>query len=153
MGRTFPRAFTAGLAASLLATCVLAQDTPPASVDKLVQQLTSRDLPARREAAYELSHLGKAAKPALPALIKALEDDDKQVWSSAIAGIAALGPEGTGGDSRCSSDQLDGTQRGGRGRQRDMRQGVDAHGLTRSRAWGNRRCSRSSMRWPRTTRL
>jgi len=121
MGRTFPRAFTAGLAASLLATCVLAQDTPPSSVDKLVQQLAARDLPTRREAAYELSHLGKAAKPALPALIKALEDDDKQVWSSALAGIAALGPDAQEAIP-VLLDQLDG-RKNRRGR-RDVRQGV-----------------------------
>jgi len=74
----------------LLAASALAEDAAP-SVDKLAQQLASKDLNTRREAAYQLSHLGTAAKPALPALLKALDDDDKQVWSSCIGAIAALG--------------------------------------------------------------
>jgi HEAT repeat protein len=76
-----------------LAAASLCAEEQPLPVDKLADQLTSRDLTVRREAAYELSQLGVRAKPALPALLKALDDDDKQVWSSVIAALAAMGPE------------------------------------------------------------
>jgi len=76
-----------------LLTCAAFADDAPPPVDKLADQLTSRDVTVRREAAHQLSQLGVAAKPALPVLLKALDDDDKQVWSSVIAAIAAMGPE------------------------------------------------------------
>lgn len=132
MQRKFPRALSAGLMAGLLATSVLAQDAPPPSIDKLVEQLASRDLPTRREAAYQLSHLGKAAKPALPSLLKALDDDDKQIWSYAIAGIAEIGPDAQEAVP-VLIDRLDGRKSRGRGRERDIRQGVmrTAYALSR----------------------
>lgn len=69
-------------------------DEPVPPIDKLIQQLGASEIPVRREAAFQLGRLGPSAvKPALPALIKALDDDDKQVWSYAITVIAALGPE------------------------------------------------------------
>lgn len=77
-------------------TAALALFTVPlsaADVSKWTQQLASPDRDARREASYQLLHLGAAAKPALPDLIKALDDQDKQVWSNAISTIAALGPD------------------------------------------------------------
>jgi HEAT repeat protein len=91
--RDISRALMAGAIACLAAASVCAEDQASPPVDKLVDQLTSRDLSVRREAAYQLSQLGVKAKPALPALLKALDDDDKQVWSSVIAAIAAMGPE------------------------------------------------------------
>ena len=115
----FPRAFAVGLVASLLATCALAEDAPP-SVDKLIERLAAKDLPTRREAGYQLSHLGAAAKPALPALLKALDDDDKQVWSYAIGAIAALGPEAPEAIP-VLIDRLDSRKSRGR-RERDVRQ-------------------------------
>jgi HEAT repeat protein len=118
--------------AGLLATCVLAQDAPPPSVDKLTEQLASKDLPARREAAFQLLHLGAKAKPALPALLKALDDDDKQIWSYAIGAIAAIGPDAQEAIP-VLIDRLDGRKGRGRGRERDLRQGVmrTAYALSR----------------------
>jgi len=60
---------------------------------QLSSHLASPDVAVRRNASYELSKLGPKAKIALPALIQALDDDDKQVWANAIAAISALGPE------------------------------------------------------------
>jgi HEAT repeat protein len=90
--RDFSRILAAGAIACLAAVSLWAEDQAP-PVDKLADQLTSRDLSVRREAAYQLSQLGVKAKPALPALLKALDDDDKQMWSSVMAAIAAMGPE------------------------------------------------------------
>ena len=47
----------------------------------------------RREAGHQLEKLGPGAKPALPALILAVGDSDKQVWANALAAIAAIGPD------------------------------------------------------------
>jgi HEAT repeat protein len=66
---------------------------PPPDVAKLAQQLAATDRDARREAGHLLEKLGPAAKPALPELIKAMEDPDKQVWANAFAAIAAIGPD------------------------------------------------------------
>jgi HEAT repeat protein len=129
MSQRFPRVLAGGLFSALLATCVLAEDAP-LSVDKLTEKLASKDRDARRDAAYQLSHLGKAAKPALPALLKALDDDDKQIWSDAIAAIAALGPDAQDAIP-VLIERLD--SRKNRGRQRDQRQGVmrTAYALSR----------------------
>lgn len=129
MSQRFPRVLASGLFSALLVTCVLAEDAP-LSVDKLTEKLASKDRDARRDAAYQLSHIGKAAKPALPALIKALDDDDKQIWSDAIAAIAALGPDAQEAIP-VLIERLD--SRKNRGRQRDQRQGVmrTAYALSR----------------------
>ena len=66
---------------------------PPADVSKLAEQLAASDRDTRREAGYRLEKLGPAARPALPALIRAIEDSDKQVWANALAAIAAIGPD------------------------------------------------------------
>jgi HEAT repeat protein len=63
-----------------------------ASLDTLVQNLSASAVEVRRDAAYRLNQLGPKAQPALPALIKALDDPDKQVWAQAIGAIAKLGP-------------------------------------------------------------
>jgi len=62
-------------------------------IPQLITQLANGDVPARREASYQLANLGPKAKEAVPALIKALDDQDKQVWVNAIAAIAAIGPD------------------------------------------------------------
>jgi len=67
-----------------------AADAPPPAVENLATQLASPDRDVKREAVYQLEKAGPAAKPALPALIKALDDNDKQVWNGAIAAIAKL---------------------------------------------------------------
>lgn len=56
------------------------------------RRLASGEVAQRREAAYQLGKIGPAAKEALPALVKAVDDPDKQVWSLALTAIANLGP-------------------------------------------------------------
>ncbi|MDQ3624446.1 MAG: HEAT repeat domain-containing protein, partial [Verrucomicrobiota bacterium] len=65
----------------------------PLTVAQLAKQLTGADLTARRDAGYQLGKFGADAKDAVPALIKALDDPDKQVWSYAAAALAAIGPD------------------------------------------------------------
>jgi HEAT repeat protein len=62
-------------------------------LDKLVSQLETGDVPTKRDASYHLMRLGPKAKDALPALIKALDDPDKQVWANSLSAIAAIGPD------------------------------------------------------------
>jgi HEAT repeat protein len=83
-----PGVLRATLLLILWATSALAAP----SIEELVRQLSANSVEVRREAAYQLEHLGATAAPALPALIQAMEDPDKQVWSHAIAAIANLGP-------------------------------------------------------------
>ena len=59
---------------------------------RLAAQLQHSDVEKRRDAAYELAELGSAASEALPELIKALRDDDTQVWAQSLEAIANLGP-------------------------------------------------------------
>ncbi len=92
MRRDLLRALAVGVIAGVCAVAACAEEAGPA-VDKLILQLGAPEIPVRREAAFQLNRLGTAAKPALAALIKALDDDDKQVWSLAISVIAVLGPE------------------------------------------------------------
>ncbi len=66
---------------------------PPPDVAKLASQLSATDREARREAGHLLEKLGPAAKAALPELLKAIDDPDKQVWSNALSAIAAIGPQ------------------------------------------------------------
>jgi HEAT repeat protein len=76
----------------LLCAIFSAVAEPPPDVAKLAAQLGSTDRDTRREAGHLLEKLGPAAKGALPELIKALDDSDKQVWANAFAAIAAIGP-------------------------------------------------------------
>ncbi|MBL9139631.1 MAG: HEAT repeat domain-containing protein [Verrucomicrobiales bacterium] len=57
------------------------------------RDLESTERNAKREAAYQLSRMGREARVALPQLIKALEDDQQQVWFGAVTALANLGPE------------------------------------------------------------
>ncbi|MCC7374976.1 MAG: HEAT repeat domain-containing protein [Verrucomicrobiales bacterium] len=57
------------------------------------RDLESGDRNVKREAAYQLSRMGREALAALPQLIKALEDDQQQVWFGAITALANLGPD------------------------------------------------------------
>ncbi|MBI2947950.1 MAG: HEAT repeat domain-containing protein, partial [Verrucomicrobia bacterium] len=67
----------------------------PSVVPFLIQQLEDQNQPveARRKAAWLLSEMGAAARPALPTLLKALEDDDAQVAQEAANVLGAIGPE------------------------------------------------------------
>ncbi len=117
------------VAGALLLSAVAEESAP--SPQKLAQQLGASEVGTRRDAAYQLQRLGPAAKPALPALIKALDDDDKQVWSSAVTAIAALGPAATDAIPKLIG-ALDTSALRGR-RQRDGRQLVmrSAYALSR----------------------
>jgi HEAT repeat protein len=82
----------AGVAAFFAAALALAAEETR-SVQELIAQLSSSDIPVRREATYQLEKLGPAAKEAVPALLKVIDDPDKQVWSNALAALAAIGPD------------------------------------------------------------
>lgn len=88
--------------------------------ERLAQNLGSGEVESRREAAYYLSRSGAGAKVALAELIKALDDEDKQVWAHAIAAIAAIGPEAADAVPKLI-EHLDSSKARGR-RQRDNRQ-------------------------------
>ena len=91
MTANFSKALLAG--ATLVCASLFALADEPPSPAQLAEQLAASDVNTRREAAYQLARLGPRAKEALPALINALDDSDKQVWSNAIGAIASLGPE------------------------------------------------------------
>lgn len=63
-----------------------------ADVSQFVAELQSEDARKRREAAFQLHQLGPEAVEALPALIKALDDDQAQVYFHAVSAIAKIGP-------------------------------------------------------------
>ncbi|MBC8243827.1 MAG: HEAT repeat domain-containing protein [Verrucomicrobia bacterium] len=66
---------------------------PGATVEELISELRQGDKVARREAARSLAQLGPKAKPAVPALVKALDDDQEQVFFWAATALANLGPD------------------------------------------------------------
>jgi HEAT repeat protein len=61
------------------------------SIAPLVEALGRSDL--RANAAATLSRFGKDARPAVPALIKALEDDRAAVRREAVLALTAIGPD------------------------------------------------------------
>ena len=74
---------------------------PPASgqgadLTQLIADLGDPDKKKRRQAAYELDHLGPKAAEAVPALVKALNDDESQVVFHAITALARIGPKADG---------------------------------------------------------
>lgn len=78
-----------GTIAALALVCTVVA----ADVGKYVEQLASTDRDQRREAGYQLSLLGSGAKAALPALIQALDDQDRQVWAYAVTTLGKFGPD------------------------------------------------------------
>jgi hypothetical protein len=66
---------------SILGVCLSVGFAGAADVAKLADELHAPVLTVRREAAFQLEQMGKEAKAAVPALIKALEDSDHQVWA------------------------------------------------------------------------
>lgn len=70
-----------------------AAEAGPRTAQDYARDLESADRKLRREAAYELSRLGKEAKVALPQLIAALDDEQQQVWFGAITALTNLGPD------------------------------------------------------------
>jgi len=113
------RSITAGFALLLWPVFSAVAELPP-DVAKLAAQLGSTDRDTRREAGHQLEKLGPAAKSALPELIKALDDSDKQVWTNALGAIAAIGPGATEAIPRLM--QAFDSRRGGDMRQRDKAQ-------------------------------
>lgn len=104
---------------------------------KLAEQLSSAEREQRREASWQLRTVGPDAKTVLPQLIKALDDEDTQVFSNAIAAIAEIGP-GAKDAIPALMGLMDGRKgRGFRSRDRDQalyraafalsRIGVEAH--------------------------
>ena len=70
---------------------VLCQDQP--DVLALGQLLKHPKKEERREAAYELMQLGDASAPAVRQLVRAMGDDDDQVWTRVVMSLAAIGPK------------------------------------------------------------
>ncbi len=106
---------------TLAALLLLASSLAPlhaADVGKWVEQLGATDRVMRREATYQLSIMGPAARPALPALIAALDDQDRQVWSYAITAIAAIGPDAAEAIPKLIDGMDNRKTRGGRQRDR-----------------------------------
>ena len=66
---------------------------PAAQVDKLIDDLQSRDLERKRDAAYTLARPAVDALPALKTLIDVLDKErDDQVWNQSAMAIAHIGP-------------------------------------------------------------
>ncbi len=61
----------------------------------LGQLLSHAKKEERREAAYQLQQLGPAAAPVVRQLVRALEDEDDQVWQRATMTLANIGPKAT----------------------------------------------------------
>ena len=64
-----------------------------AEISELVSDLESSDAKKRRVAAYQLNQLGAGAAEAVPALVKALDDDEVQVFFHAVTALARIGPK------------------------------------------------------------
>src|SRR5688572_3396013 len=60
-------------------------------VSQWIAQLSERDAKARIAAAEALCEAGAAAKPAIPALVKALRDDDDAVKERARTALGGIG--------------------------------------------------------------
>jgi HEAT repeat protein len=103
----------------------------PLPVEKLVSQLETGDVPTRRNASYFLMKLGPKAKDALPALIKALDDSDKQVWSNSVSAIAAIGPDANQAIPALIDDLNSKKGRGQRGFDKNQALFRSAYALTR----------------------
>ncbi len=101
-----------------------------ADVAVLAQELGAPNVVVRRDAAFALDAMGAGAKAALPALIRALDDADRQVWSFSISAIAHLGPDA----QEAIPALIDGLgNRKSRGRDRDRRQAVTRAAFALSR--------------------
>jgi HEAT repeat protein len=118
------------VATFFLASFVRAEEThtDPA---KLASQLATGEVRARRDASYFLQQLGPKALPALPALIKALDDPDKQVWSNSVASVAAIGPDAKDAIPALLDDLDSRKSRGQRPADRDQTLFRSAYALTR----------------------
>lgn len=75
------------------AAMLIAATAGAADIGQIVEKLNANDREQRRDAAYQLSVLGAQARPALPALLKVLDDPDRQVWAYAVTTLGTFGPE------------------------------------------------------------
>ena len=75
------------------AAAIKAPSLPGTSVAELARALEDPDPVARGLAALELRNSGRAAKPALPALVEKLKDPDVIVRMMSANAIGAIGPE------------------------------------------------------------
>jgi HEAT repeat protein len=62
-------------------------------LSELIADLKAAAPATRNAAAYEIAGLGPAAKPAVPALIEALEDPDAAVRFPVTVALGEIGPE------------------------------------------------------------
>jgi HEAT repeat protein len=69
-----------------------AEEDAPRPAAALKGELASGDLKTRRDAAYWLHVLGPEAREAVPELVRALDDRDRQVWFYAVSALARIGP-------------------------------------------------------------
>ena len=60
-------------------------------VESLIQQLGSGEASIRRNAAIALGQIGEPAKNAVPALVKALHDEDEDVRFEAVSALKKIG--------------------------------------------------------------
>lgn len=84
------RATIAGL---LVGAWVMAVSGAQRTPSEYAADLESTDPRIRREAAYQLSRLGPDVREVVPQLIRALNDDEQQVWFGAVTALTHLGPE------------------------------------------------------------
>ena len=70
----------------------LRREKPTESLDRLLRDLGSAELPARVAAADALGRMGSAAIPAIPALIEAMGSPEAWVVVAMMDGIKAMGP-------------------------------------------------------------
>jgi HEAT repeat protein len=82
-----------------------AVDQSAAVLDALIKQLTGGKAPEREAAAENIGKLGSKATPAIPHLIRALEDEDDLVQAAAQRSLSAIGPESVNQKTQSYSDK------------------------------------------------
>ncbi|MBI2947293.1 MAG: HEAT repeat domain-containing protein [Verrucomicrobia bacterium] len=68
-------------------------DDKPKTIPELIKELDAEDKFVKRKAAEDLGQMGAAAKPAVLALVRAMEDRDQQVWFHSVMALARIGPD------------------------------------------------------------
>ena len=62
-----------------------------ADVNTLIRSLSDPNPNTRYQAVKNLGHMGRSAAPAVPALVKALEDDDRRIMKEAMLALRSIG--------------------------------------------------------------
>lgn len=78
---------------AFLSTCAVSICGESADINKLISALESGSLEHSREAARELEKIGPEAKPAIPALLKALKSRDVSLRLSAEKALVSIGKD------------------------------------------------------------